>query len=195
MLLMAAAPAAELITVEFNGVVTVVTDPNGDLQNNVGIGDPVVGLFTYDETIPDEHTKPDVGRYRFQGSQAMCVVTAGGLLFASDTTSTNITIKVTNDKKTNVLKDQYEFKSTSNHDALPGVGVLGINILLVDETAIALSSDALANQRPDEVTWFPTRTLVLTGVDGWIIEAEIELIDPSDSIDQRREAKKDFQQQ
>jgi hypothetical protein len=48
MLLMAAAPAAGLITVEFNGVVTAVTDPNGDLQDNVGIGDSVVGLFTYD---------------------------------------------------------------------------------------------------------------------------------------------------
>jgi hypothetical protein len=195
MLLMAAVPASELITIEFDGVVTAVTDPNGDLQNNVGVGDPVVGLFTYDETVPDEHPQPGVGRYRFLGSQSMGVVTAGRLLFTSNTASTNITIKVTNDKKTSVVKDQYEFKSTSNRDVLPGVGVLDINILLVDETATALSSDALANQRPDEVTWLPTRTLVLTGVDGWTVQAEIELIAPSDSIDQRREAKKDFQQQ
>ena len=195
MLLTAASPADNLITVEFDGLVTAVTDPNGDLQNNVGLGDPVVGHFTYDETVPDEHAKPGVGRYRFVATQSMGVVTTSGLLFASDTTSTNITIKVTNDKKTNVLKDQYEFKSTSNRDVLPGVGVLAINILLVDDTATALSSDALADQRPDEVTWSPTRTLVLTGVDGWTVEAEIELIASSDSMDQRRQTKKDFQQQ
>ena len=194
MLQMAAAPASELITIDFGGVVTAVTDPNGDLQNNVGIGAPVVGFFTYDQTVPDEHAKPGIGRYRFVGSQSMGVVTAGRLLFASDTASTNITIKVTNDKKTNVLKDQYEFKSTSNRDALPGVGVLSINILLVDETATALSSDALANQRPDEVTWFPTRTLVLTGVDGWTVEAKIEFIAPSDPMDQRAGTKENFQQ-
>jgi len=194
MLLMAAAPAYELTTIGFDGVVTVVTDPNGDLQNNVRVGDPVVGLFAYDETVPDQHPNPGVGRYRFTGSQSTVDVTAGRLSFANDQASTNMTIKVTNDKKTNILKDQYELKSTSNRDALPGVGVLGIDILLVDETATALSSDALAGQRPDEATWFPTRTLVLTGVDGWTVEAEIELPARSDQTDQRRGAKREFQQ-
>lgn len=190
--LMAVAVGPGLISVEFDGTVTAVTDPGGYLQGNVGAGDAVTGLFVYDETAPDEHAKPDVGRYRFSEPSCTVVVYAGLLVFASDPASTNITIKLTNDKKTNVLKDQFEVQSASNLDVLPAVGVSGINILLVDETATALSSDALAGQRPDAVEWLPTRTLVVNGVDGWTVETEINLIIPSSSTTKRKEAKTDF---
>jgi hypothetical protein len=194
-LLMALAPAAELITVEFDGTVTVVTDPTGYLNGNVSVGDPVIGLFVYDETVSDEHAKPDVGRYRFSDPSCIVTVNAGLLLFASNSASVDMTIRLTNNKKTNVLKDQFEVKSTSNHDALPGVGVAGINILLVDETATALWSDALADQRPDAVTWLPTRTLVVAGVDGWTVETKIKFITPSDSTFGRRRAREEIRQQ
>ena len=54
------APAIELITVELAGNVTAVTDPSGYLQQKIGVGDPVVGLFVYDETATD--TRLDAGR-------------------------------------------------------------------------------------------------------------------------------------
>jgi hypothetical protein len=183
---MAPAQGSELITVEFDGTVTVVTDPNGYLDDRVGVGDAVFGLFIYDETAPDEHPQPGVGRYRFRESQFMVAVTAGRLLFASDLTSVDITIKLTNDKKTSVVKDQYEVKSTSNCNVLPGVGVANIDILLVDETATALASDSLAGQCPDAVAWLPTRTLTVTGLDGWIVEAQIDLVTPSDATRRKR---------
>ncbi len=189
---MAPAPASELTTIEFNGTVTAVTDPDIYLTGEIGVGDALFGQFVYDETAPDEHPKPDVGRYRFRQSQYMVAVNAGRLFFASDPTTVDITIKLLDDKKTSVLKDQYEVKSTSNRDALPGVGVVSINLLLEDETATALSGDALANQRPDAATWLPTRRLTITGVDGWTVEANIDLIASSEPADQRRTAKEEI---
>ena len=189
---MSPAPASDLNTIEFNGTVTAVTDPDSYLTGEISVGDALFGQFVYDETAPDEHPKPDIGRYRFRESPCMVAVNAGQLLFASDPASVNITIKLLDDKKTSVLKDQYEVKSTSNRDALPGVGVVSIDILLEDETATALSGDALANQRPDAATWLPTRRLTITGIDGWTVEANIDLINPSDPTGQRRTAKKEI---
>ena len=190
----ALAPASDMITVEFDGTVKTVTDPTGYLEGNVGVGDPVIGLFVYDETSSDEHPKSDVGRYRFSESSCLVTVNAGPLEFTSDPASVDMTIKLTNDKKTKFLKDQFEVKSVSNRDVLPAVGVADINILLVDETATALSSDALVDQRPDAVTWNPTRTLVIVGVDGWTVEAEIEFTTQADPITMRRRTRDNFQQ-
>lgn len=190
--LTAVAAAPDFITIEFDGTVTAVTDPGGYLQGNVGAGDPLAGYFVYDETVPDDFAKPDVGRYRLTDPFCMVMVEAGLLVFASNSASTNITIKLTNDKKTNVVKDQFEVQSVSNLDALPAVGVAGISVLLVDETAAALSSDALAGQRPDAVAWLPTRTLVVNGVDGWTVEAEISFIASANPTSTRREARTDF---
>jgi len=191
-LLLAPAPASDLVTIELNGTVTVVTDPGSYLNGEISVGDPLFGHFVYDETAPDEHHRPDVGRYRFDESQCTVVVSAGVLFFATDPASVDITINLLDNKKTNVLKDQYEVKSTSNRDALPGVGVVSIVILLVDETATALAGDALAGQRPDAVTWLPTRRLTITGVDGWTVEANIDLNASSDPTGQRRSAKEEF---
>jgi len=176
MLLTGSAPAFELIAVEIDGNVTAVTDPSGYLQQKIGVGDPIVGLFVYDETASDQHPQPNVGRYRFQNPRYMVGFKTGRLSFASDPANVDITIKLTNDKKTNVLKDQYGVKSTGNRDVLQGVGVATIDILLVDESATALSSDSLANQNPYAATWLTTRTLTVTGVDGWTVEAQIELV-------------------
>jgi hypothetical protein len=176
MLLTGSAPAFELITVEIDGNVMAVTDPSGYLQQKIGVGDPIAGVFVYDETVSDLHPQPDVGRYRFQDSQYMVRFKTGRLSFASDPANVDITIKLTNDKKTNVLKDQYEVKSTGNRDVLPAVGVATIDIVLVDESATALSSDALANQNPYAATWLTTRTLTIAGADGWTVEAQIDLV-------------------
>jgi hypothetical protein len=191
---MSPAPASDLITIEFNGTVTAVTDPSSYLTGEISVGDPLFGQFVYDETAPDEHPKPDVGRYRFRESPCMVTVNAGRLFFASDPATVDMTIKLADNKNKKTPKDQYEVKSTSNRDALPGVGVASIEISLEDETATALSSDALAGQRPDAATWLPTRRLTITGIDGWTVEANIDLIDSSDPTGQRRAAKDHFHQ-
>jgi hypothetical protein len=168
-------PVPDMVIVEFEGTVTAVGDPAGDLEGRIGAGDPVSGLLVYDETVADLHQLADLGRYRFQGPQYGVAVGTGGLSFASHPNNTDITFRLTNDKKTSVVKDQFEVKSVGNREVLPGVGVAAIDILLVDETATALSSDALAGQRPDARAWEPTRTLTVTGVDGWTVEMQIEL--------------------
>jgi len=192
---MALAPASDLITIAFDGTVTVVTDPDGYLNGKVSVADVVAGLFVYDETASDEHKKTGLGRYRFSDPSCLVTVIAGRLVFASNPASTDMTIKLTNDKKKKVLIDQFEVQSASNYDVLPAVGVAGINILLVDETATALSSDALAGQRPDAFTWFPTSTLVVTGTDGWTVEAEINFNTASSPITIRRNTHKEFHQE
>jgi hypothetical protein len=185
------AHAPELIAVRLSGTITSVTDPNGLLEDGVRIGDAVSGMFVYDETAPDEHPQPDVGRYRFRDPRFMMAVDAGRLSFASDPATVDITIRLVNDKKTQSVTDRFEVKSTGNGDVLPGVGVTGIDILLVDETATALSSDALARQCPNAVCWLPTRTLTVTGLDGWTVEARIDLVPASDAP-RRRGAKEKF---
>jgi hypothetical protein len=168
-------PVPDMVTVEFAGTVTAVNDPAGDLEGRIGAGDPVSGLLVYDETATDQHQLADLGRYRFQGPQYGIAVGTVGLAFASHPNTTDITIRLINDKQTSSVKDQFEVKSVGNREVLPGVGVAAIDILLVDETATALSSDALAGQRPDNHAWQPTRTLTVTGVDGWTVEAQIDL--------------------
>jgi len=180
MLFTGSAPAFDLITVEIDGNVTAVTDPSGYLQQKIGVGEPIAGVFVYDETTTDGDKKLDVGRYQFQEPQYMVRAKTGRLSFASDPSNVDITIKLTNDKKKKkAVQDKYEVKSKGNRDVLPGVGVKNIDILLVDDTAIALSSDSLANQNPHAATWPTTRTLKIKGVDGWTVEAQIDLVDSS----------------
>jgi hypothetical protein len=192
-LIMAPAATPAVVTVEFEGAVAAVTDPSLYLGGNVGVGDTVSGRFAYDPSAPDGHPQPDMGRYRLRESPCGVEAETVRLRFASDPAAVDIRINLLNDKQASVLKDQYEVKSASNVDVLPGVGVGSIDILLVDETATALTSDALANQPPDAATWIPTRTLTITGLDGWIVEASIELVAPVDPIPRRR-AKVEFQE-
>ena len=176
MLLTGSPPAFDLITVELDGYVTAVTDPSGFLQQKTDAGDPIAGLFVYDESAADQHPQPDLGRYRFQEPRYTVSFKTGRLSFASDPAGVDITIKLTNDKKTSVVKDQYEVKSTGNKDVLPGVGVAAIDIVLVDESATALSSDAIAGQNPYAASWPSARTLTITGLDGWTVEAQVALV-------------------
>jgi hypothetical protein len=185
-------PVPDMVTVKFEGTVTAVSDPGGDLLGRIGAGDPVSGLLVYDETAADLHQLADVGRYRFQGPQYGLAVGTGGLTFVSHPNNTDITVKLSNDKNTSVVKDQFEVKSVGNREVLPGVGVAAIDILLVDETATALSSDALAGQRPDASAWEPTRTLTVTGVDGWTVEAQVVLTGASGPVHGQKDPIENF---
>jgi hypothetical protein len=172
--------------------VTAVTDPAGELEGRVGVGEDIYGLFVYDETAPDEHPQPDVGRYRFREGPYVVGVKTDHLWFSSGRTGVDITIRLTNDKKTSAVRDQFEVKSTLNSDPLPGVGVASIDVLLVDDSATALSSDALAGQCPNAAAWIPTRTVTVTGADGWTIDARIELLAPSDPNSRRKKAEDQY---
>lgn len=189
------APVSPSVEVAFTGEVTSVTDPSGFLAGFVSVGDAVEGRFVYDETVPDDHAKTDLGRYRFAEPSCLITADAGTLVFASDRAATDMTIRLLNDKKNNVVKDQFEVRSVANRDVLPGIAVSAIDIQLVDETAAALSSDALFGQRPDAAAWNPTRTLVVTGADGWSVEAAIDLVTSADPVVIRRGSRKKFRRE
>ena len=96
-------PVPDMVTIQFEGTVTAVGDPAGDLEGRIGAGDPVSGLLVYDETVADLHQLADLGRYRFQGPQYGVAVANGGLSFASHPNNTDITIRLTNEDRKSVV--------------------------------------------------------------------------------------------
>jgi len=168
-----------IFAVRVEAVVTGVADPTGVLAGSVAAGAPVQGEYFYDETVPDTHSQPGVGRYTFREPPSGVALLVGGLWFQSDSAAVNLTIKLQDDKKANTVTDTYELKSVSNLDVLPGVGVVSITISLEDPSATALGSDALLDAPKDLAAW-TSGGITVTGADGWTITAALTGATPGD---------------
>lgn len=164
--------ASPIVTVGTSAVVTSVSDASGALGGAIATGAIIEGTCTYDESVPDSHHKAGVGRYTFDAAPSGLSFSASSLVFASDPGALDMTIKILDDKKTSTVHDSFAARSTSNLDVVPGVGVATIVLTFEDDTAAALSGDALADVPRDPGVW-PSVTLVITGVDGWRVQASL----------------------
>jgi hypothetical protein len=172
-----------IVAVRVEAVVTDVADPNGVLAGAVAAGASVQGEYVYDETVPDVHSQPGVGRYVFRDPPAAVALVIGDLWFRSNTADVNLTIKLVDDKQSSTITDTYEVKSVSNLDVLPGVGVVNITISLEDTSATALGSDALLDAPKGLAPW-TSAELTITGADGWTITAALTSATPGDEYPQ-----------
>ncbi|MCH7549875.1 MAG: hypothetical protein IH969_10125, partial [Candidatus Krumholzibacteriota bacterium] len=66
--------------------------------------------------------------------------------------------------------------SVSNLKVLPGVDVASIALVLIDQSATALSSDELLEAQADFDDWKTTRTVEFTGATGWLVVADLTSI-------------------
>ncbi|NIM19866.1 MAG: hypothetical protein GTO51_06435 [Candidatus Latescibacteria bacterium] len=167
-------PAAEgdTILISVRALVTRVVDPDSYLNGAVEIGDEVNGYYLYDESAEDSHKKPDIGQYDFNLPPFGMEMLVNDLAFRSDTNSVAMSIRLRNNAASG-KRDTYRVTSSSNLDVLPGVGVFDILIVLEDNTATALTNDALSGIVVDLDDWRSKHTLTITGNDGWRIEADL----------------------
>lgn len=172
------------VTMQVDALVTLVTDPQGVLGGAVSPGDVLGGQFVYDESVPDSHHKVDVGRYVFEAPPCGVSLSAGGLDFTSDSAAPAFTIKLLNNKTSSVVHDSYEAVSTVNADVVSGVAVGTIAIQLRDDTATAIDDDILAGLQLDVSDW-TSAMVVISGPDGWRIEAALGALDDGGVADER----------
>src|SRR5262245_404980 len=172
----AAAPAqADLITVDFTGVITVVADDLTTFVFGVRVGDPVTGSVTYDTTTPDFNPSPLVGAYANTGTIEL---TSGRFAFlGGDPAFDSRTVVVSN--QSNPIADAFaaftltrcceEFAAVSFVDTLDGTKI---------------TSDALPHTLPNMtgVFSFGTNDLECCGFGGTVTTVPLTSVPLPSSI-------------
>lgn len=162
------APVVTVVTLD--AVVTSVTDPGNVLGGTIALYDAMTGVLEYDDSVADRHKKADSGRYVYGDGSTRIRCEVSGSVFESDANALNLTIRLLNDKRSNRVRDTFDADSKANLDLLPGVGVTGIALTLTDYSATALNDDMLFGLTISMADW-TDGVIVITGVDGWRIEA------------------------
>lgn len=133
--------AAPLVRYEVNATVDFIDDPNGLLTGLVQLGDPLTGILQYDLALPDTDASPTTGFYEATSLSENFIAgsNVGGEFFE---TLSLFDVFVDND-----VADVLEFFASGDTIpstlAVPGIGFVDLQVILVDDEGTALSSDAL----------------------------------------------------
>jgi hypothetical protein len=150
---------ATLITIEIEGVVDYVGDPDGYLEGKIKPGDTITGFYTYESTIPDSNPSVIGGRYEHHTPPHGIFLRVGGFDFQTDLTSVDFLVEIVNGYPPD---DDYFVLSRYNIPLSNGTLVDSISWWLYDLTGSALSSDALPTTTPVLSDW-QTNVLIISG--------------------------------
>jgi hypothetical protein len=139
LLLLTGGARAELITFEFGGVITSVTDANGVLGGAVHVGDAFGGTYVFDSNASDSYpADPSVGVYFSAGGSV--AVNLGSSLGIASSGSRTVVGNYT-------FADTYGLSIVGPFDA-PDFGILEMEVFLRDSIATVFTSDALPLSPP-----------------------------------------------
>lgn len=165
----ATAARADRVTLQFDGTVTSVYDPQSALGGAVTVGGSITALTTYDTSAPaDPGTGAEVDGYtqdaEFNWLRAWC----GGLAFQTpreDYTYTGHFFRVE-------ICDGYNGSDTYRviDNYAPGIAAalpdwFSLSLQLNDTSATALSSTALPSAAPNLAEWTSARLSIMAGLD------------------------------
>jgi hypothetical protein len=144
---------ATLITIEIEGVVDYVGDPDGYLEGKIKVGDTFTGSYTYDSDTPDSSPLDLVqGNYWHYAPPAGISLTVGGFDFKTDPANVEFRVALRNDIPPGG-SDVYSIGSSNNLPLSNGTLVESVWWQLNDNTGSALSSDALPTIPPTLDRW------------------------------------------
>ena len=149
---------AELIEIAITATVNYVEDEMNRLEGRIHVDDLITGTYTYESTTLDSNPDPGVGDYWHYSPPPGVLLTVGGFEFKTD--STNVELNMFT--RDNIPEDRYGFYSYNNLPLSNGTQVKSIYWFLVDDTATALSNDALPTTAPILGQW-QTNELSLEG--------------------------------
>jgi hypothetical protein len=162
---------AAMITFQFGGVITSVSDAGGALGGDVNVGDPFSGTYTFDPDTPDgEPADPSRGLYEPLG--ALMTLSAGSVTVVSGPSALHAIVVEDNwlGLRDLFLMGGYSFESGS-------LSVGEMEIRLSDPTQTAFDSDGLP-LTPPVLTSFTTRTLIFQGRGSFDVRGELTTLTP-----------------
>ncbi len=169
---------ADDISISFAAVVDMIYDPHMYIPSHlIQVGDTLRGHYTYDSNTIDSDPSPYVGEYYHTTSPYGIMVRSNGLVFETDPDSVDFVIVIEDSSTSGGLHDEYRIYSWSNLQEF-GLPVHLILVNLRDNTATALSSDALPTSAPVLSDWPDDKRLSIFGV-GFYYEIQAHFISMS----------------
>lgn len=160
--------SAESITVDLTGRVMQVYDPAGAFTNQVTVGQEVTAEYTYDTSVADQMSDPQLGVYPQDYSQGRAKVRAGFVVFETDNTpgGPDADVQVYASEMPGVGPPYWSYfrigygqiKSLGN-----GAAPEAIHFEFMDENGFAPSSDALLTTAPN-VSHFEQKYIGISGI-------------------------------
>jgi hypothetical protein len=139
---------AQDVTVSFSGTITIVPSMMNPFPDIV-VGTPFTGSYTFNTSIVDNNSIPQVGDYWHTAAPYGVTVTVGTHTFKTDPANVNFLIELCDNFENS---DNFVFHSYNN---LPTEGnpIQIISWQLDDPTQTALSSPAITATAPDLTKW------------------------------------------
>ena len=141
-----------LITIEIEAVVDSVWDASNYLEGKIRPADTMTGTYTCDSDTPDSATEEWLGKYEYSQAPYGMILEVGDFRFETAPEDVDFIIYVSNDRLS-PKGDIYNIVSKSNLPLSNGTPVESIWWQLNDNTASALSSDALPTTFPFLNDW------------------------------------------
>jgi len=156
---------AETITVYIIAKVATVDDSNNLLGGSISVDDIITGEYTYESTTSDSNPLGTVGDYQHTTSPYGITINADGFVFETDPSNVDFLVEIANNHGSPSARDNYLLRSYNNLDLSNGVLVDHISWQLDDDTATALSTEALPTTAPTLEDWQSIFGLTITGSD------------------------------
>ena len=169
---------ATLMTIAIEAVVDDVQDPDNYLNGRIQIGDVITGTYTYDTDTPDSNPSIYIGMYEHHTSPYGIKLTIGDFVFQSDPGNIDFLVSVGNAGGP-YERDNYLIRSYNNlglYDDVP-IPINHIMWQLDDESASAVSSDALPVTPPMLDDWESVFGLRISADRMWGIDATVTSVE------------------
>lgn len=143
--------SAAPFTVYLTGHITAIGDSNDIFGGQLGIGQTVTALYTYDTNVQDQNPDPMYGQYPQGMWQGAMRVSAGSFVFESDPASLNWNYNITVHPSywPGSYQGFFRLSSFGNKALANGATVNGIEINFDDFSGQAPTSEYLPTSAPD----------------------------------------------
>jgi hypothetical protein len=154
------AAQAQDVTVSFKGTVTTYDILVGDPPfPDLTVGTPFTGYYTYNLSVPDQNTSPQVGDYLHSSAPYGVTVTIGNRTFKSNPANVDFLVELVNDYYD---QDNFVFHSHNNLD-VDGAPVQMISFQLDDFSQTALTNVDLPSTALNLSQWTQMGGLTMNG--------------------------------
>lgn len=151
------------LTVNVTAHVTSIDDAANILGGQLSVGQTVTGTYTYETSVADQEPHWAYGHYPQYPAQARTRLSAGSLVFESDSASPGWGYNMwTHSRETDSDHSYFRIGSLGNKPLANGASVRVLDFNFTDPAGNAPLSDALPIGAPDLAS-FPTRSISVAG--------------------------------
>ncbi|MBN2137893.1 MAG: PEP-CTERM sorting domain-containing protein [Sedimentisphaerales bacterium] len=154
----------ELVIVQFTAEVTETDDPYYLLQGIINLGDTITGTYTYDTSAPDIYSDTWWARYEYDTPPSGISVRVDGFESRSDPDNTDFSIEIVNNAHAmGGSWDSFVLESENNLPFGSDLVIYELSLHFIDDSALAISSDALPVDAPEIAMWSQAQVWIRGG--------------------------------